>query len=311
MCFHISCVGIDNDLFCTLIKQNKISSWSCSFCAVKSSTESLSDSPLTSNKNQCENQTITISTVELKDLIKATLDEQIIPLTAHISELQILIQNSAAENSLLRSEFSKLNSNFQVLKSNEVKTVNEIICNDQQVKIFYAECVSKNSQKTIIVRPKNKSQSTAKTKADLMNNADLVETLAKIGKVKNPKDEGILLGCDNNSNLEQEVKGRLSKNYEIHEVKPYRPRIRISGLSQNINHTRLLEYLLKQNEFIFDSNSEIKLLKLSPLKNKEDIYQAIFEVDLNTYKKATSIGRRLVGLDGSNIQMSQSCEKAP
>jgi regulator of replication initiation timing len=85
--------------------------------------------------------------VELKDLIKATLDEQIIPLTAHISELQILIQNSAAENSLLRSEFSKLNSNFQVLKSNEVKTVNEIICNDQQVKIFYAECVSKNSQK--------------------------------------------------------------------------------------------------------------------------------------------------------------------
>jgi hypothetical protein len=134
-----------------------------------------------------------------------------------------------------------------------------------------------------------------------MNNADQLETLAKIGKVKNLKDGGILLGFDNDSNLEQEVKGRLSANYEIHEVKPYRPRIRISGLSQNINHTRLLEYLLKQDEFIFDSNSEIKLLKLSPLKNKEDIYQAIFEVDLNTYKKATSIGRCLVGLDGCNI----------
>jgi hypothetical protein len=87
MCFHISCVGIDNELFCTLIKQNKISSWSCSFCAVKSSTESLSDSPLTSNKDQCENQTITISTVELKNLITSTLDEQIMPLTAHISQL--------------------------------------------------------------------------------------------------------------------------------------------------------------------------------------------------------------------------------
>jgi hypothetical protein len=70
MCFHISCVGINNELFCTLIKQNKISSWSCFFCAVKSSTESLSDSPLTSNKDQCENQTITISTVELKNLIQ-------------------------------------------------------------------------------------------------------------------------------------------------------------------------------------------------------------------------------------------------
>jgi hypothetical protein len=67
-------------------------------------------------------------------------------LTAHISELQILIQN-------LSAEFSKINSNFQVLKSNEVKTVDEIIRNDQQVKISYAECVSKNSQKTIIVRP--------------------------------------------------------------------------------------------------------------------------------------------------------------
>jgi hypothetical protein len=30
--------------------------------------------------------------VELKKLIKATFDEQIMPLTAHISELQILIQ---------------------------------------------------------------------------------------------------------------------------------------------------------------------------------------------------------------------------
>jgi hypothetical protein len=57
---------------------------------------------------------------------------------------------------------------------------------------------------------------------------------------------------------------------------------------------------LKQNEFIFYSNSEIQLLKLSPLKNKEDISQAIFEVDLNTYKKATSIGRCLVELDGCN-----------
>jgi hypothetical protein len=94
----------------------------------------------------------------------------------------------SAENSSLRSEFSKLNSNFQVLESNEVRTVDEIIRNDQQVKISYAECVSKNSQKTIIVRPKNKSQSTAKAKADLMNNADPVETLAKIGKAKNLKD---------------------------------------------------------------------------------------------------------------------------
>jgi hypothetical protein len=71
-----------------------------------------------------------------------------------------------------------------------------------------------------------------------MNNADQVETLAKIGKVKNLKDGGILLGFDNDSNLEQEVKGRLSENYEILEVKPYRPRIRISGLSQIISITR-------------------------------------------------------------------------
>ncbi|KAH0822733.1 hypothetical protein GEV33_000059 [Tenebrio molitor] len=67
------------------------------------------------------------------------------------------------------------------------------------------------------------SRPQTKTKADLMNNADPVETLAKIGKVKNLKDGGILLRFDNNSNLEQEVKGRLSENYEIHEVKPYRP----------------------------------------------------------------------------------------
>jgi hypothetical protein len=71
-----------------------------------------------------------------------------------------------------------------------------------------------------------------------MNNADPVETLAKIGKVKNLKDGGILLDCDNNSKLEQDVKGRLSENYEIHKVQPDTGHVLESQVFHRISTTR-------------------------------------------------------------------------
>jgi hypothetical protein len=62
------------------------------------------------------------------------------------------------------------------------------------------------SQKIVKKRPKSKSQSTAKTKADLMNNADPVETLAKIGKVKNLKDGGSCWVLTITATLNKELK---------------------------------------------------------------------------------------------------------
>ena len=57
----------------------------------------------------------------------------------------------------------------------------------------------------------------------------------------------------------------------------------------------------KQNEIIFGEDSDIKLLKLNATKKKNKIYQALFEVDLPTYKRALNVGHCLIGLDGCTI----------
>jgi hypothetical protein len=57
----------------------------------------------------------------------------------------------------------------------------------------------------------------------------------------------------------------------------------------------------KQNECIFDKKSELKLLKLAPLKNNHSIFCALIEVDISTYKKAMSVRHCLIGLDSCTI----------
>jgi hypothetical protein len=47
--------------------------------------------------------------------------------------------------------------------------------------------------------------------------------------------------------------------------------------------------------------SELKLLKLAPLKNNQSIFCALIEVDISTYKKAPSVRYCLIGLDSCTI----------
>jgi hypothetical protein len=70
-----------------------------------------------------------------------------------------------------------------------------------------------------------------------------------------------------------------------------------------LNEATLLTYLSKQNECVFEKNSELKLLKLAPLKNNQSIFCALMEVDISTYKKprVLSIRHCLLGLDSCTI----------
>jgi hypothetical protein len=67
-----------------------------------------------------------------------------------------------------------------------------------------------------------------------------------------------------------------------------RPRIRVSGISGELNEATLLTYLFKQMN-VSEKKSELKLLKLAPLKNNQSIFCVLIEVDISTYKKALSV----------------------
>jgi hypothetical protein len=130
------------------------------------------------------------------------------------------------------------------------------------------------------VLPKDRNQTVNKTKADIINRVDPINTSVNIGKVKNLRDGGLLLGCDNTDELKQIVKEKLSDSYEVREILSVRARIRVSGISERLSEVTLLTYLYKQNECIFDKKSELKLLKLAPLKNNHSIFCALIEVDI-------------------------------
>ncbi|KAJ3647190.1 hypothetical protein Zmor_024722 [Zophobas morio] len=112
---------------------------------------------------------------------------------------------------------------------------------EMHAKTSYAQTLIKNSQKTIIVKPKGenqKNQSIAKTKSDVLKNVDPLTDI-NIGKVKNLKDGGVLLQCDSSSNFKQSAMNNLSDQYDIREVKTIGPRIRITGIPDYIKKKTL------------------------------------------------------------------------
>ncbi|KAJ3660083.1 hypothetical protein Zmor_005015 [Zophobas morio] len=174
---------------------------------------------------------------------------------------------------------------------------------EMHAKSSYAQTLIKNSQKTIIVKPKGenqKNQSIAKTKSDVLKNVDPLTDI-NIGKVKNLKDGGVLLQCDSSSNFKQSAMNNLSDQYDIREVKTIGPRVRITGIPDYIKEEDIALYMRKQNESIFDEKSICTLLKYGPVKKNNTIFQAVFEVDLLTYKRALALGHCLVGLNGCTI----------
>ncbi|WP_165351449.1 hypothetical protein, partial [Enterobacter cloacae complex sp. 2DZ2F20B] len=94
----------------------------------------------------------------------------------------------------------------------------------------------------MIVKPKDKNQSVNKTKSDILSKVNPVNSAIDIGKVKNLKDGSVLLGCKDASKFKELPSVKLSTSYDIKEVKTLRPRIRISGISNDIDESSVLSY---------------------------------------------------------------------
>jgi hypothetical protein len=143
--------------------------------------------------------------------------------------------------------------------------------------------------KTIVVKPKNTAQSAAKTKTDILTNLNPIFD-SELDVVVNK--EGVLLKC---SDPKEEIKKLVSKenmkeNYDIHDVKVIKPRLRISGISRDIQEDHIPSLLVKQNKHIFSTTSHCKLIKYSPIKKRNDVYQIVLEVDILTYNMALKSG---------------------
>ncbi|KAJ3641888.1 hypothetical protein Zmor_028358 [Zophobas morio] len=293
--YHISCGGLTPEAYDSLNDLGDLTIWSCNFCKLKAISHSSVNNAMGGSND------VFISVDQLKLLVREIVNSELRPLTSKIDSMDSVIRDLVTQNSFLRDEISKLT---KISQQQSQISPNNITPSDINVKATYAATIAKNSQQTIIVKPKDKTQSVHKTKSDIMAKIDPVDSSVLIGKVKNLKEGGVLLGCDDVGRFKQLAKSKkLSSDYDIRDIKTLRPRIRIAGMSDWIDESCIIPYLVKQNEYIFNNVDEYKLIKFSPLKKKDktDSFFALLEVDIETYKKALNIGHCLIGLDACSI----------
>lgn len=166
----------------------------------------------------------------------------------------------------------------------------------------YAE-VSRQMQK-IVVKPLNPNQSCSSTKADLLQVMNPANLNAQIGKVKHTRDGGIVLGSsqsDTISHLKEIVEKELSSKYEVHQLKNILPQVRIVGLSACYNNETLKNLLVKQNADIFSDSSNLNIVRTWPTKKNNTVFQALVQVDVDTFNCIISRKHILVGLDSCSV----------
>ena len=289
--YHLFCVNLDEDTFNRLKKSKQISTWCCNLCGVNRIAGAASNvlDSLTSSS---------LSESCLEDMLHKVFSVYVDPIMVQLDTLNAQVTKLTAENKSLRDEVFSLN---QVIRNTSQTGLSKLNEQDLNNKRSYAESLREKSAESIIVKPKDKEQSVTKTKSDVIRSIDALNSTVQIGKVKNLKEGAVLLGCKDVKELKKITKEKLSQTYEIKEVKPLKPRLRIVGISTDMNENDTLRFITKQNEFIFTPDSYCKILKIFPVKKKNEYSQVLLEVDYDTYKKALNIGHCMVGLDGCNI----------
>ena len=292
--YHITCLGISKKVFEQLKATKQINEWGCGFC----SASSINTEVTGSNNSLFHSCILEENTSKLPRLLREVFQDLVESLSQQHTLLIDEIKELKHQNTQLRNEVQQLNKlitdgTFHSKNSNKVPE-------PPTVPTFAQVTKNKN---TVIVKPKDASQANLKkTKADLITKFDPRKCNVGISDVRPTKSGGLLLKCHNPSEFKKVVlESDLTESYEIHDLKTPLPRIRISGLSDDIDKELIIPYLIKQNENIFSSGSVCKLLKHSQTKRKENIFQALIQVDVTSYNNALKAGHCIVGLDSCTI----------
>ena len=201
-----------------------------------------------------------------------------------------------------------LNSVFDDLKNNFLQVAESKLCTPEKVSplqetVPYSQVLKDKSQPAVIVKPKDKEQSAAKTKNDINKNINPLDSQLTLAKVKNVKDGGILVGFSSrNDNLrfKKMAREKLAENYEIQEIKGVQPRVKVVGMSETYKEDEIaefIEYAVRSNCTGINLNLECTLVKFFPTRKNSKVYQAILQVDKMSYETLMKAGDLFIGYD--------------
>lgn len=193
---------------------------------------------------------------------------------------------------------------FDAVKTNYIKLAESKfsgIINETPPQTTFATVAKRSS---IILRPKNSGQPTSATKADILRAVDPVEANIKVTSVSTARSGSLVIGCSNvgdSTKLKSLVDDRLGDKYEAKQVANLNPRIRLVGISEKLDEDVLVNYLKFQNNDIFNVNTCLKIVSVTPLRKNKNLYQAMLQVDVLTYNKILNNGYLIAGYDYCSV----------
>lgn len=168
--------------------------------------------------------------------------------------------------------------------------------------VKYSDVIRNKTNPGVIIMPKNQEQLNSKTRSELMQQINPLETPLQISKVKNVKGGGVLIGCKSNEENEKLRKlavEKLSSTYNVKAVRGVNPRVRVVGISPEIDENDLLEIITKMNSNLI--NPDCKLIKYFPTKKNRNVFQAIIQLDKTSYENVMHSGNLFVGYDSCSV----------
>lgn len=134
------------------------------------------------------------------------------------------------------------------------------------------------AKSSVIVRPKNKSQDSEKTRAEIKKSE--VPAGVRIEKMFKSKGGEIVISCENSDSshkIKEVVEQKMSVDYDVVVKDSGNPRIIIKGVGEKYEDLKLFSLLGDQNE-CFRMLSEVKLVTYLDSKKKRNKFDVVLEV---------------------------------
>nr|CAH7732002.1 unnamed protein product [Callosobruchus chinensis] len=136
----------------------------------------------------------------------------------------------------------------------------------------------------VIIKPKDATQKTQTTKADMLHQVKPVLENLQISDMKDVKNGGILIGCstdDDSLTLKKITAEKLADKYGIKDVSSFNPRVR-------------------RNKDVISDNLHCKVMGIEIIEKRYDIFQAVLQLDYDTYSKIMSVSKGKL-FEGSDV----------
>lgn len=166
----------------------------------------------------------------------------------------------------------------------------------------YASQVAK--EPPVILKPKSK-QSGEKTKEDLKKNVDPSNLkISEIAAKQNGIVEILCVSEGDRNKVKSAVEEKLGAAYEVKVPVLRKPKLIITGVSEKIKEEEIEKSLKAQNEILSASDLKcIKVIKKTGERRgkKYEYFNAVVEMDSESFGKAMGVGKVNVGWDKCKI----------